>query len=244
MEIDGKYFSSSFTTNEIVGHLQEVINNKLDEINNKMTKLEFLESLVKEFPSDIGQHGYLEPLSRHLPDTCRSMLEIGIAEGNSALIWSSFYGNDTLDLFYIDLFINPAFVSPRWCRNRGIVPIIGSQSDLRVLASIKEQFSCCLDDGSHNAYDMAVSFKHLFLNNLLSGGIYFITDTHCNKDSFYWGQGVEVFEDTPLWVFKNYIETGKIQSKFFNEGESEVFESLIESVHIEANEKMIVIKRK
>jgi len=207
-------------------------------------KLKELKRLCDLYKSDIDSHGYLEPLSVYLPDTCRSMLEIGIAEGFSAQIWSDFYGNDTLDLHYLDLFINPDFVSPRWCRNRGIVPHIGSQAEMNVLKKIDVQFEVVLDDGSHVASMMLISFKHLFVNNLLSKGIYIISDCHCNKDEFYWGEGVERFEDTPLWLFKNYLETGHIVSKFFNNGECEVFKNLIDEVHIEADEKLIIIKKK
>lgn len=209
-----------------------------------MSKLNFLQSLVKSYPSDIDSHGYLEPLSRHLPDKCRSMLEIGIAQGFSARIWNAFYGSDELDLHYLDLFENPDFVSARWCRNNGFVPHIGSQASLQVLSQIHDKFSLVLDDGSHVAAHMWISFKHLFVNNLLPNGTYIISDCHCNKDSFFWGEGVEVFEDTPIWVFKHYLETGRIRSRFFNEGESGMFENMIKSVHIEADEKLIIITKK
>lgn len=209
-----------------------------------MNKLEYLEALVAEANTDIGKHGYLPTFAEHLPDKCRSMLEIGIAYGGSAEVWDSFYGFEELDLHYIDLFQNPEFVSPRWCRNRGFVPHIGSQADIQFLSTIKEQFEVALDDGGHIAAHMIASFKHLFVNNLVSGGVYFITDCHCNKEEFYWGEGVTCFEDTPLWVMKNYLETGRIESKFFNEGESEIFQNLIKSVHICCDEKIIVIKKK
>lgn len=209
-----------------------------------MQPLEKLQTISRKYNSDIEDHGYLEPLSKHLPATCRSFLEIGIARGDSALIWNDLYGGDDLDLHYLDLFINPEFVSPRWCRNRGFVPHIGSQADLRTLSNIQDQFSVIVDDGSHSPSHMWVSFKHLFLHNLLPEGVFFITDCHCCLDKYFWSDGVESVEDTPIHAFKEYLNTGKLQSKFLSEGESEVFESLIKSVHIEANEKMIVIYRK
>jgi len=210
----------------------------------KMTKLEFLTSLAEKYPSDIKGHGYIEPLSKHLPDTCRSMLEIGIAQGYSAQIWTEFYGVDNTDLHYLDLFENPDFVSARWCRNRGIVPHVGSQASMATLTAIKDQFDVILDDGSHAAAHMLISFKHLFINNLKAGGVYIITDTHCNKDKFYWGEGVVEYEDTPLAMFNDYLETGKIKNYLFSEGEAEVFQNLIKVVHIEADEKMIVIYKR
>lgn len=196
--------------------------------------------------ASVNGHDYLRTYQKILPVKCRSLLEIGIAKGASAEMWLEYYGQDELDLHYIDLFINPEFKSARWCRNRGIVPHIGSQSDINLLYSIKEKFEILIDDGSHVCQHQLVSFKHLFPNNLVEKGIYAIEDTHTSQphEKYYWGYGVEEFEDTPLWLFKNFKETGKIQHKFFNDGESEMFESLIDTVDILCDEKLIIIKRK
>lgn len=209
-----------------------------------MNRLSQLKELCKKYPSDIDGHGYLEVFAEHFPEKCRSMLEIGIAKGDSALIWDALYGSEELDLHYLDLFVNPEFVSARWCRNRGFVPHIGSQASMAVLSSIRDQFELAVDDGSHVAAHMIISFKHLFINNLQPNGKYFITDTHCNFDPFYWGEGVESLEDTPIKIFERYIQSGKIESKFFSEGESEVFQSLIDDVQILCDNKIIMIKKK
>lgn len=209
-----------------------------------MTKLEFLTDAAEKTGTDKLDHGYIPKYAELLPDTCTSFLEIGIAEGKSALLWDMFYGKDKLDLHYIDLFLNPDFVNERWCRNRGIQPHAGSQSDVEFLSTIKNKFEVIVDDGSHNAAHQLISFKHLFLNNTKEGALYFVEDCHCNKDEFYWGEGVTQFDDTPLFMFHHFLEAGTIKNKFFNEGESEVFENLIEWVRIECDSKLIIIKRK
>lgn len=211
-----------------------------------MTKFEFLDSLAIKYNTDKRSeyHGYTKYYSEYLPDRCRSMLEIGIEVGASALMWNDFYGNETLDLHYLDLFINPDFVSPRWCRNRGFVPHIGSQASLPDLVRIKEYYDVIIDDGSHVASHMLISFKHLFINNLAPQGTYVIEDCHCNMDNFYWGEGVERFEETPLYMFKEFKETGHINNKFFSQGEAGVFESVIDWVEISCEDKLIFIKRK
>ena len=206
-----------------------------------------LDELAVKYGSDKGSHwhNYCVHYQEILPKTCRSLLEIGIAKGASALMWSEYYG-ENLDLHYIDLFIDADHVTPRWCRNRGIVPHIGKQQDISLLATIQEQFEVCLDDGSHRPAHVLASFKHLFVNNTASNGIYIIEDTHTSKpeESFYWGEGVEAYVDTPLWMFNHYIETEKIRNKFFSEGESEMFQNLIKKVEILADEKLIVIWKK
>lgn len=192
-----------------------------------------LSTFARRFGTDkVDHHSYMGPYAQCLPDKCRSMLEIGVAKGASAQLWDAFYGKDELDLFLLDLYKDPNHVSPRWVRNHGWTPIIGDQSDLNVLSSIKDTFDVVIDDGSHRADHMILSFKALFLNNLKGGGLYVIEDLHCNKNSFYYGGEVTKFEDTPLWMLKNMTQTGRIENKYFNEGESEVYRSLINGVKI------------
>lgn len=210
-------------------------------------KKKSLDVLGKKWGTDKNSdyHNYLVHYEKHLPDKCRYFLEIGVANGFSAMMFNEYFGEDEVDLHIIDLFINKEFVSPRWCRNMGFVPHIGSQTDYDFLRTVNVQAEVIEEDASHNCFDQIFTFKHCFINNLQGGGVYFMEDTHTSQPSekFYWGEGVETFEDTPLWLFDNYLRTNKIVSKFFNEGESEVFESLIKSVHIEAEDKLIIIKK-
>lgn len=211
-----------------------------------MSKSEILMDLATQTGTDKKSHGYIEEYGKYLPYECRSMLEIGVAKGASAIMWSKFYGED-LDLHILDLFLDPDHVSVAWCRKNNFVPHKMPQQDVPMLAQIQEQFQVIIDDGSHLAAHQLASFKHLFVNNLsspLGESVYFIEDCHCNVDPFYWGEGVECFEDTPKWLFHNFIETGKLKSKFFNDGESEVFESLISRVEICAEGKLIIIWKK
>jgi len=209
-----------------------------------MDRLTLLEGLAKVHHTDKLEHGYLEHYASVLPKQCSSLLEIGAAKGYSLLMWNDFYGMDNVDIHCLDLFINPEFVNARWCRNHNFVPHTGDQSDLRVLSRIHDQFNVIIDDGSHNSYDQLLSFKHLFLNNLLSGGLYVIEDCHCCKDPFYWNKGITSFEETALHLIKEFIVTHRITHWLFNEGEAEVFESVIDKAEVLCNDKMICIWKK
>lgn len=192
-----------------------------------------LSTYARRFGTDkVDHHSYMGPYAQCLPEKCRSMLEIGVAKGSSAQLWDAFYGKDELDLYLLDLYLDPDHVSPRWVRNQGWTPIIGDQSNLETLASIKPQFDVVIDDGSHRADHMLISFKHLFMNNLRGGGLYVIEDLNCNKHPFYYGGAVINFSDTPLHMFKHFINHGEIVNPYFNAGESEVFKSLIKGVKI------------
>lgn len=197
----------------------------------EVTRKEKIEQLFRLYGSDKLDHGYAEFYADLLPEKCTSMLEIGVLKGASALAWEELYGVD-IDLHLLDLFMDPDNVSVKWCRRHGFIPHEGSQSNSSVLASITKQFEIIVDDGSHNAQDQLISFKHLFLNNLKTGGVYVIEDVHCNKDEFYWGDKVNHFSSTPLWMFQNFIETGGIINPYFNDGEEAVFRNIISKVEV------------
>lgn len=196
-----------------------------------------------EFNTDKLGHGYLKHYAAELPDRCRSLLEIGIDQGGSAMMWDAFYGGTKLDLWLLDLYLNPDTMPVREVRNHGWVPVIGDQSSIEVLSSIKRDFEVIVDDGSHNAHHQLISFKHLFLNNLRPGGVYVIEDLHCNKESFYYGGLVKSLDDTPLAMLEKFQRNGRIANPYFNEGEANVFYDLIGSVKI-FDDKISFITRK
>lgn len=203
-----------------------------------------LEVLARKYGTDKLEHGYIPFYEEYLPEQPMAMLEIGIAKGASALMWLEHYPD--CDLHYIDLFGSAEHVTAKWCRERFIVPHIGDQGSLQFLATIHEQFDIIIDDGSHRADHQLVSFKHLFINNLKSGGVYVIEDCHCNKDRFYDGDTfVKEFEQTALWLFRNLAVEGYIPvHPYFNDGEIQVFENTISGVNIFCNGKLIFIWKK
>ncbi len=215
-------------------------------MDKDLTRLDRLMAAAKYHGTDKVGHGYIEFYAAFLPEHCRSMLEIGIAKGASALMWDEFYGKEELDLHYLDLFINPEFVSARWCRNRNFTPHAGDQSDISFLAGIRDQFDLIVDDGSHNAMDQTISFAHLFVNNLKSGGLYVVEDCHCCKDTFYWNSHLITDEvDTILGFFKMYLQYHETPSNpFIPSEQKELFDNLIAKVIITPSEKQIFIWKK
>lgn len=197
-----------------------------------MTKYEYLDSLALRFGTDKSSegHDYMKYYAEHLPDKCRSLLEIGCAEGKSGLMWDEFYGKDELELSYIDLFENPDFVSQRYCLNKGWKAYKGNQQDTDFLCSITDKFDVIVEDGSHNSFDQIISFKHLFLNNLKSGGLWVTEDLHCCNEEFYRQIEEVEFKDTLLSVFKKYISEGEFTSRFFSQDESDFLKDNIKSL--------------
>lgn len=214
------------------------------KVTNEMNKLEFLESLANSFGTDKREdgHGYIKYYAKHLPDTCRTFLEIGCEHGRSAEMWNQFYGNDELELSLLDLFINPEFKSQRWAWNKGFRTYKGDQSDTNFLYTIQEHFQVIVDDGGHRSDHQIISFKHLFANNVVRGGLYVVEDLQCCLEPFYWGN-VTRYEDTLLAVLKQYKETDSFVSEYFSESESNFFHHNIETVDIYDDKIAFITKR-
>lgn len=206
-----------------------------------MSKLERLTALAEKYGTDKLGHGYIPHYAKHLPDTCRTMLEVGCEHGRSALVWNDFYGQEELELSLLDLFINTEFKSQRWCWNRNFRTYKGDQSDINFLYSIREQFDVIVEDGSHRSDHQQQTFMHLFFNNLKRGGLYVVEDLKCCLDRHYWSDTVTKFEDTFLWALKNYKETGELSNLFFNEHQSQIFKPLILSVDLYEDEGIAFI---
>lgn len=212
-------------------------NKKIKKMNDKK-----LSDLANKYHTDKLDHGYIPVYEKILPEDPRTILEIGVAFGASALMWADYFPN--AEIHILDLFEDRDHVSPQWCKKNFFQVHKGDQSNLKVLADINEQFDFIIDDGSHRADHMIISFKHLFHNNLKSGGLYVIEDCHCCKDPFYNGDGyVKTFYDTALWMFREYMEYGEIKNPYFNAGEQAMFKNLIANVEITPDEKLILIWR-
>src|SRR3990172_36217 len=131
-------------------------------------------------------HCYLDNYEKHLGawrDKEFTLLEIGVAAGNSIRMWREYFPK--AKVYGID--INPD------CAGEGI--FIGSQADLAFMANVMTKIGgadIIIDDGSHVGHDMMNSFKMLF-RSVKSGGYYVVEDTACLYNEHY-NQGSKAFE--------------------------------------------------
>jgi cephalosporin hydroxylase len=120
---------------------------------------------------------YEKYLSKY-QNTPAVLLEIGIDEGGSLLMWKNYLGKDSK---IIGLDINPK------CKNLAkecFEIYIGNQNDENIINEIKKnnpKIDIVIDDGSHNMEDMIASFEFLY-DFIDSNGIYIAEDTHTS----YW----------------------------------------------------------
>lgn len=197
-----------------------------------------LTELAKKHGATKAEHNYMPLYERIINPNASALLEIGIDQGGSALMWREYMPN--ADIWFLDLF-SPQNKQPEWCIENNIIPIKGSQSDVDLLFTIEKSFDYIIDDGSHNAYDQWISLKHLW-DNVAHGGYYIIEDCQCNFEKFYWNEMIKDFSHTPAYVFGKY--------SMFNKLEMPQWLSMpdiskeIESVEMYDLYKLIVIKKK
>ena len=129
------------------------------------------------------------------------ILEIGVKEGDSLLIWKEYFPNSLI----FGLEYNP--IPLKGFSHEGIHVFIGDQSDVAILEKVSEEagpFDIIIDDASHVMEHQQISFNHLFQHSLKDNGIYVIEDLGC---SYWpdWGGGLRKPTAT-IEFLKNFID--------------------------------------
>ena len=142
-----------------------------------------LVELGSKYPTSKGKHGFLEIYENYfekLRNNELNILEIGVENGDSLRIWSSFFVNSKI--CGIDI-VKKNFI----IKNCEI--FCGSQSDSNFLLEIINKykyFDIIIDDGSHQSKDIIFSFNYLF-DHLKDGGLYVIEDLQTSYQPRYGG---------------------------------------------------------
>lgn len=203
-----------------------------------------IEYLAKKYQTDKLDHGYLPYYEKHIGYMWPieiNLLEIGCLKGASLRMWQEYFPKAKIST--IDLFRDPNNVTKNQMESEGFIAHAGDQSDISFLYTVKDMFQVIIDDGSHNSDHQQITFKHLFINNLCSEGVYVVEDLHCCKEPYYWGKNISDFKDTILSVLTEYKNTGRLENKYFNEKENEIFVSNISKIEI-YDEKIAFIWKK
>jgi hypothetical protein len=140
--------------------------------------------IARRYKTDKAEHGhYLENYERFLGPMREQpvkLLELGIRDGGSLLMWRDFFPEGEI----AGLDIMAAAIDDPSGR---VHAYVGEQQDTALLDKIAaahapEGFDVIIDDCSHIGTLARTSFKHLFPNHLKSGGIYIVEDWGCG----YW----------------------------------------------------------
>ena len=147
---------------------------------------ETLDELALKYQTDKGSqyHNYTRWYERHFRPfvgTGVTVLEIGICESKSLLMWREYFG-PAARVVGLDY-------SAEYCTvaaGLGFEVICGKQEDPGIMALISHQVKpqIIIDDGGHQAAFQMASFDGLF-PHLPQGGLYVIEDLH----TAYWNWG-------------------------------------------------------
>ena len=132
---------------------------------------------LEHYNTDKIANRYLErydPIVQHLVDQEITVLEIGIHEGGSLLLWRDYFPKRTI--IGVDLKL------PSGLSDEDRIQLFrGSQDDTAFLSKVANKtapagFDLIIDDASHIGALTKVAFWHLFDNHLKPAGLYVIED--------------------------------------------------------------------
>ena len=149
-----------------------------------------------------------------------------------------------------------------WIQNERIKCYIADQRSENQLEQAFKYFSCdtfdfILDDGQHFQEHQQKSLGILF-PNVKPGGYYIIEDVVTQQgliDGAFWGQKKKDGSDSTDYIFKRYLESGILESRYITEDQTEYIKDNIDDIFlfdnnnkngspINGTSKLLVIKKK
>lgn len=201
-----------------------------------------LMSLAKKYGTDKLSHGYIphyENIFKKIKDKKLDILEIGVREGWSHLMWGEYFKNSRI--YGIDNFASPIFKDPNKRRYnfKNIKVFIGDQTDEQFLdKSINFNLDIIIDDGGHKISHHQISLGNLF-RKLRPGGFYIIEDLDtCNIEKYI---DVPDRKFTTLNFLKN-INNKDVESFFIKGNDLKYIQNNIRNINL-FNEKLAIIEK-
>ena len=107
-----------------------------------------------------------------------------------------------------------------------------------VIKKYGDDYDIIIDDGPHTMSSQQIFLGYMF-KYLKSGGLFIVEDLLTGKSDIIDRTGQLQYnsfpktEKTTLWVFENYIKTGRIESDFMSSNEIEYLNNNIKELYIE-----------
>ena len=167
-----------------------------------------ISSLAKFYKTDKLEHGYTEIYEKYfenIKDQKLNILEIGVADGGSLLMWSDYFKNSTI----IGLDIHKINLKEKKLDRENIKVHQGSQSDKKFIdeiINIYGKFDIIIDDGSHIRKDVIKSF-HLLFPHLNNEGLYIVEDMQTSYNHFFGGNPFDLkYSNSHMNFFKHLTD--------------------------------------
>ena len=168
-----------------------------------------IRKLFHKYGSDKGGHEYSEVYFSYLEklkDKNLTILEIGIADGNSIKAWSEYFVNSKI----VGIDIKKINKEEKKLNKSNIYLHQGSQSDknfIKEIVNVYKEFDIIIDDGSHFPKDVIKSFNLLF-PFLKTNGLYFVEDTQTSYIHFFHGNPFDLkYANTHMNFFKQLTDS-------------------------------------
>jgi hypothetical protein len=199
-----------------------------------MTNRLTFDYVTKHFPNtDKAGVGYLSAYNGFLPDKMEKLLEIGVWKGDGIRTIRHFYNGEgeyhAMNYVFGDA--EGHIPSIEEFEKEGIKCHIGYDYDTEAMSKITDQFDVIIEDASHCSDSQIICFKHFLLNNLKTGGVYFLEDLHCCPTSPHW-RNITRFEDTLLHLFREVIKGGTFESFMISADEDKAIRARIKEITI------------
>ena len=168
-----------------------------------------LNTIAESYNTDKYDHGYTSIYEKYFEsvrDQKLKILEIGVADGKSLLMWSDYFKYSTI----IGIDIHEIDKEAKKLNRLNINVHKGSQSDKKFIEEIiKEykEFDIIIDDGSHLAKDVKKSFEFLF-PALKDNGLYVIEDIQTSYNHFFGGNPFDLkYSNSHMNFFKQLTDS-------------------------------------
>ena len=168
-----------------------------------------LKSLAESYSTDKLEHGYIKIYEKYfesIRDKNLKVLEIGIADGKSLLMWSDYFKNSTI----IGIDIHKIDIKEKKLDRHNIKVHQGSQSDDKFIDEIIKEFGnfdIIIDDGSHLRKDVIKSF-HLLFPHLNNDGLYVVEDMQTSYNHFFGGNPFDLkYSNSHMNFFKHLTDS-------------------------------------
>lgn len=191
----------------------------------------YLEQLARKYKTDKLEHGFIDIYDIYLAcrqNEIKTVLEIGVYEGNSLKMWSEYFPKAKILGWDIKSYKLDAFglkISTFCVNQENRDSIIQA---LNFLGGSEVKFDLIIDDGSHTMEGQQVSLALLW-PTLVPGGIYIVEDLHTSlpHNSHEWtgGKCLPDFSNSSLRALQSLQNSGKIESIYMTENEKNVINS-------------------
>jgi hypothetical protein len=196
-----------------------------------------LTDLEKKYPTK-GKTHFLKIYENYfssLKNKKINILEIGVYEGKSLMIWKSYFPN--ANIVGID-------IQSYNFKIERIETFVGDQTDLKFLSGLLKKyrnFDVIIDDGSHISKDIIKSFTFLF-DFLVDGGLYVVEDLQTSYFPRYGGSRINLKKNnTSINFFKSLIDSGNYEKNDRPFYKKNKFDGNIKFVHFYQN--LMILKK-